>query len=107
MARLKNGWTATVELEGETVELSYRNPSNQELNKFLASRYETGKKGKVNDNSHEARCDFHDLLLTGVKNLEDSEGNPVTPERKDLIPANWKADIIFKKFESSDIDIKN
>jgi len=107
MARFKKGWNATVDVDGEAVELSFRNPSNQELSEFLASRWEPGKKGRVKDQSHEARCEFFDLLITGVKNLEDEEGNPVTPERKDVIPSNWKSDIVFKKFENSDIEIKN
>ncbi len=107
MARLSREREATVTVQGEEVKFYFREPSNKELNDFLSSRWTTGKKGKVDDRSHEARCEFFDKLLVRVENLEDPEGNPVTPERKELIPANWKADMVFKLFEDADIDVKN
>jgi hypothetical protein len=84
-----------------------RNPTNKELNDFLEERYELGRKGKVKDHSLQARICFYDLLLTGVENLEAPDGSPVTPDRKDLIPANWKGAVIFKEFEDIDVNEKN
>lgn len=107
MARLSREKMATVMLGDEEVKFYFREPSNKEMNDFLASRWDPGKKGKVTDNSHEARCAFFDKTLTKIENLEDADGAPVTPERKDLVPANWKADMIFKLFESAEIEVKN
>jgi hypothetical protein len=108
MARLKSEIVATVKVDGEDVGLKLRRPTNQELNNFLASRYETsGKGGRIRDNSLNARCELFDRLIVGVDNLEDSEGISITPERVEIIPANWKADVVFKCFEDSEIDIKN
>lgn len=105
--KLTKGFQAVVPLGGEEVTLSYREPTNEELNKFLSRRYIAGKGGGVRDTSLKARVEFHDKLLTGVDNLEDEDGAPVTVERADKIPVNWKNEIIFKQFEQTGIDIKN
>ena len=110
MAKLKNELTASVMLGDEKVLLSFRAPTNEELNDFMAKRHEVsaGKRNiKVRDNSLVARAEFFDKLLTKVENLEDSEGKPITPERKELIPSTWKNDIVFRLFEDTEIDTKN
>lgn len=107
MARLSRERQATVMIGDEEVRFFFREPSNRELDEFLASRWDTGKKGRVTDNSHEARCAFFDKLLVKIENLEDAEDNPITPERKEWIPSNWKADMVFRLFESVEIEVKN
>lgn len=107
MAKLSREKTATVMLGDEEVKFYFRDPSNKEMNDFLSSRWETGKKGKMADNSHEARCAFFDKLFTKVETLEDPEGNPVTPANKEVVPSNWKADMVFRLFESAEIEVKN
>lgn len=106
MARLRKEIKVTVKLNDEDVVLVLREPSNQELNEFLAKRYEI-KRNKLKDNCLSARVELFDLLLTGVQNLEDADGVPITSDRKDMIPATWKNDIIFKHCEDNEIDIKN
>lgn len=107
MARLTNEIRATKKLNGEDVVMLLRLPTNEEVNDFLVQRYEHRGGKKMKDISYQARTEFFDLLLVKVENLEDSEGVSVTPERKELIPAHWKAEIIFNCFENNEIDIKN
>ena len=97
---------ATVTVGEEEVEFSLREPTNEEQNKFLGKRYKM-KRNKMEDKSLDARVEFFDLLLTGVNNLEDADGKPITPERKDLIPNRWKDKVVFRLFEDDDIEIKN
>lgn len=91
----------------ESVTFALRHPTNQELNEFMADRYEVGRKGKMNDRSTEARCAFFDRLLTGVENLEDVDGAAIGPDRKELIPINWKSQVVYQVFEDVEIDEKN
>ncbi len=105
MARLPKERKATVMLQGEEVLFTFREPTNEELNDFLTSRFELKGKGPK-DTSVAARCDFFDLLLVKVENLEDEQGE-VTPERKDRIPSNWKQDMIMQLFEATEINVKN
>lgn len=92
----------------ETVNFILRKPTNKELNDFLAERFEVGRKGKMKDHSLQARVDFFDTLLVRVENLEGPDGTPITgPDRKEEIPPNWKAAVIFKEFEDIEISEKN
>jgi hypothetical protein len=99
--KLKNNFKVCVRVEGEGVPLTLRRPTTQELNEFLASRYDV--RGGLTDNSINARCEFFDLLLTGVEDLEDDSG-PITVDRKDEIPSNWKNQIIFQLFETVEVE---
>ena len=108
MARINKEFKGVVRYKDEEITFTLREPSNEELNTFLASRLEIGKrKDKVKDRTHEARCAFFDFLLVGVENLEDAEGVAITPQSKELIPANWKSAVIFERFETEEIEIKN
>lgn len=107
MAKLSTELSASVKVGGEEVLFTFRQPSNKELNEFLTKRYELRGAKRMSDNSLNARGQFFDLLLTGIKNLEDEKGDPITLERSELIPATWKNDIIFKLFEDNEIEIKN
>ncbi|MFH2073969.1 MAG: hypothetical protein ABIJ57_01290 [Pseudomonadota bacterium] len=92
----------------ETVTFILRQPTNKELNDFLAERYEVGRRGKMKDHSLQARIELFDLLLIAVENLEGTDGKPITgPDRKDEIPPNWKGAVIFKEFEDIEINEKN
>lgn len=107
MAKLVSERKVVVTIGGEEAWFSFREPTNQELNNFLAARLDASKKGRLKDKAVRARCDFFDLLLTGVGDLEAADGTPVTPENKDIIPVNIKADIIWELFENNDVEIKN
>lgn len=107
MAKLSNELKASVKVGGEDVLFAFRQPSNKELNEFLTKRYELKGSKRMSDNSLNARGQFFDLLLTGITNLEDGNGEPITPERSELVPATWKNDIIFKLFEDNEIEVKN
>ena len=97
-----------LEVGGEEVLFTLREPTNDELNKFLSGRFSMSMRGKqVNDKSVEARIKFFDLLLIKVENLEDAKGNPITVENKDEIPANWKNMVILEAFENTEVSIKN
>ena len=106
MAKLGNGWKAKVDLNGEKVTFDFREATNKEINEFKDARYQTKGK-KMNDKSHSAREDFFDKLCTGVHDLEDASDQPITLERISEVPAHWKHDIIFSKYEDNEIDIKN
>lgn len=106
MAKLTKEIKASLKLDDGEAVLTLRQPTNQELNEFMAERYSYSGK-KMRDNSYTARAEFFDLLLTKVENLEDSEGVPITAERKELIPAHWKSNVIILQFETTDIVIKN
>ena len=105
--KLQSEIKRTLTIGGESVTFTLRRPSNQELNTFLASRHEVGKRGSLKDTSNEARGALFDKLVTGISGLEDDAGAPIGPEQKDLIPANWKAAVIFSAFEDMEIDEKN
>lgn len=105
--QLKREWDAVIEQDGDKAVFHFRQPSNKELNDFLGARYSVGRRNRMNDNSLPARCEFFDRLLTGVDDLVDPDGQPITAERKDAIPVNWKGQIIFEKFESDEVDVKN
>jgi len=96
----------SIVVDGEEVIFTLRQPTNEELNKFLEGRY-TVVGRKVLDRSLKARCEFFDKILIDVENLEDEKGNPITADKKDLIPASWKNDVIFKTFEDNEVNIKN
>lgn len=98
--------TATLSVGDEEVEFIFREPSNEEQNKFIAKRYEV-KRNKMKDNSLAARVEFFDLLLTGVNNLVDDKEKPITPARKELIPNRWKDKLVFRLFEDDEVEVKN
>lgn len=105
--RLSDEHRIDLTIAGETVTFILRDPTNRELNDFLAARYSTSRKGRLRDRSNQARAEFFDTLLTGVENLEDSDGSPVTPDKRDRIPLNWKSAVIFTEFEDVEVDEKN
>jgi len=106
MIKLSSETKVSLLLQGdESVDFYFRKPTNKELNDFLDSRYEMGRRGKMKDNSIQARVDFFDLILTRVENLAGEDGMPITPDRKDEIPSNWKAAAIYKAFEDLDVGL--
>lgn len=96
----------SIVVDGEEVIFTLRQPSNEELNKFLESRY-TVVGRKVLDRSLKARCEFFDKIIEKIENLEDENGVAITVENKEKIPASWKNDVIFKTFEDTEVNIKN
>jgi len=104
--RLTNELKASVKQGNEETVFTLKRPSNKEMNDFLAERVQAGG-GRIKDCSYEARCDLFDKLLIGISGLEDEKGAPVTVEKKSMIPSNWKAGVVFRLFESDEIDIKN
>jgi site-specific recombinase XerC len=105
--KLQKELKAVIAVGEENVTFTLRQPSNKELNDFLAERYEVGKRNRMKDNSTPARIEFFDKLLTGVENLVDANDQTITPAQADQIPANWKNDVIFRLFENNEIDVKN
>lgn len=97
-----------VDVEDGSVTFELRRPTPVELNKFLDSRYDIDRrKGKMVDNSSEARCLFFDQLLVSVSDLEDENGQAIGPDRTAEIPSHWKIAIIQGEFEAVSIDAKN
>jgi hypothetical protein len=107
---LKIGSDITVDLKigEETATFTLRQPTNEELNKFLGARYTVGGRGKqVADHSTAARGDLFDVLVTKITGVEDGGGAPVEVNRKALIPLTWKERVIFQAFEDVEVDVKN
>lgn len=102
--QLQNEIRKSIGPDGDKATFTLRQPTNEELNEFLAARYQTSRHGRMRDNSIAARVAFFDTLLVGVENLTDCLGNPVTPETKQLIPTIWKTAIVFSEFENVEID---
>lgn len=98
MVTLSDEITQSIEVQGEKVTFTFRQPTKEELNKFMGSRYPVDRKNRPSDNSLKARVDFFDLLIIGIDNLADKTGT-IGPDRKDAVPANWKAAVIFQAFE--------
>jgi len=105
--KIQNELIGRVTVGEEEVVFTLRQPTNKELNKFLADRYEVGKKNKMRDHSLDARIGFFDLLLIKIENLVGSDDKPITPDQKDLIPLTWKAGVVFQLFEDQDISVEN
>lgn len=105
--KLTSEYRIELAVDKDTVVFVLRRPTNKELNDFLSDRYDVGRRGRLKDRSIEARAEFFDLLLTGIENLEDESGAPVGPEKKELIPTNWKSAVIFSAFEDIEISEKN
>jgi len=97
MVKLTQGTKAVVEVGDEEVTFTLREPSPQEINDFLSKRC-----GRLVS----SRVEFFDLLLISVENLENTDGTPITTEQKALIPATWKNDIIFRRFEDNEITLR-
>jgi hypothetical protein len=95
-----------VKVGGEEVLFTLRRPDNEELSSFMKSRF-IEKPGKVEDIGPAARVKFFDDLLQTVENFEDAAGKPIGPDRKELVPDNWKQQVIFSLFEAVQIDLKN
>lgn len=105
--KLTNEHRVALNFGDEQVVFTLRNPSNKELNDFMASRWDIKRRGKLKDNTIEARAALFDKLLTGVENLEDTAGVPIGPDRPGEIPENWKSSVIFQLFEEVEIEEKN
>lgn len=97
----------SITVGAEEVTFTFRQPSNAELNQFLNARYQMGRRARMQDNSIEERARFFDLLLVDIENLVDAEGAAVGPDRKDLVPLNWKSGLIFTLFEDAEVSEKN
>jgi hypothetical protein len=104
---MTEGINARITLEDGVAELYLREPTNEELSKFLRSRTSVGRKGRIDDRTIEERIKFFDLLFTGSRNLEDAEGNPIGKDDVDKIRISIKSMIIFESFEAPEVDIKN
>ena len=97
-----------IEVGGEEVLFTLREPSNAELNDFLSGRFSMSMRGKqISDKSVAARVEFFDLLLVNVSNLEDVDGAPITAAEKNKIPANWKNMVVLEAFENTTVSVKN
>lgn len=95
-------------VQDEEVLFTFREPTNTELNRFLADRFSMSGRGRqVRDKSVEARVEFFDLLIVKVENLEDDAGVPISPEQKEKIPSNWKNIAILEAFENTEVSVKN
>ena len=92
---------------GEDGIVTLREPTNAEWNNFTAKRYPFGRRGRMIDNSTEARVELFDKLILKIENLEDAQGL-ITIETKERMPARIKSSIIFNAFETEEVvDIKN
>ena len=87
---------------GEDGIITLREPTNAEWNNFAGRRYPISKKGKIIDNSMEARTELFDVLVLKIENIEDTRG-PITIETKERIPARIKSAVIFHAFEAEEI----
>lgn len=110
---------------GETVTFVCRQPSAQEVSKFLDTRFET-RRNKVRSRVYEARAVLIDKILVDIENAEfrDAEGavRPLNAQTqlseqdkaacsavmglqveswKDLIPLNWKASAAMRFEEAA------
>ncbi len=95
-----------LEVNGEEVLFTFRQPSNAELNRFLSGRFSM-KGRQMSDRSVQARVEFFDLLVEKIENVEDEAGAAVGVEQKDKIPANWKNAAILQAFEDTEAQVKN
>jgi len=82
--------------------LIIRRPSDKEMQRFLASRWER-KGSKVVDRTIDARREFVDALLEGCERIEieqaDGTYTDLTPNGngwKDSIPLNWKTSLAMR-----------
>lgn len=90
---------------GRKVTFEFRQPSETEINEFLAARYPTDRKHGMRDQSAKARAVFFDQLLIGI---EDTGSPAITLEQKGLINPVLKGSIIFGIFEDvPEVDEKN
>ncbi len=105
--KLRNEVKIGMDVAGEEVLFTFRNPSNAELNRFLSGRFSMRGR-QMSDRSVQARVEFFDLLITGIENVEGEDGKPITAEQADKIPTNWKNAVILEAFENTtEISVKN
>lgn len=107
MAKLKVGSTtrtATVLIGGEEAVFVFRKPTIEELQELQSAQVVViGKKAL--DCSLVARSEFFDRLILEIRDLEDEDGQPITADRKDVVPGEMKADIVFNLFERRDYTV--
>jgi hypothetical protein len=105
--KLKQELKAVLKQDDESVTFTVRQPSIKEMNDFMAERYPMGRKGRMKDDSALARAKLFDTIITDIENLEDAQGAPIKPDRKELVPINWKGSVIFQLFEDHEVTEKN
>jgi hypothetical protein len=108
MAKLPNGARAKLTLSTGDAYVTLREPTNEEMNEYQASKFNGPDKATPAEAMmHLKRVmgEFFDKLVTGFEDLEDSEGQPVTVERKDEFPLHLKAEIIFQRFDRTPVEI--
>lgn len=101
MAKLPNGARVRLPLSTGDAFIILREPTNEEMNAYQAEKFNVSDNagpGDVMMHTKRAQGKFFDLLLTEIEDLEDDQG-PVTVERKDVIPLNYKAEIVFRRFD--------
>lgn len=106
MVKLGSEVKVGLEVNGEQVLITFRQPTNAEINRFLSNRF-TMRGRQMNDRSVQARVEFFDLLVTRIENVEDEHGQAVGAEQTEKIPANWKNAAILQAFEDTEANIKN
>lgn len=100
------------EVEGEPCYVSVKVPEDTTLKAFLNNRFDTGKRGKLKDNSVEAAEKFVEKILHSTENIEDvnEQGDVVPmdsmPNWKKDIPLNWKL-AIAAHFMEAETDLVN
>lgn len=107
MARIPKNRIVIITLPSGEARITLREPTIEELNAYQAERLDLRPGSAPADRltqAKKAQAQFFDLLITSVENLEDDQG-PVTPERKDVIPASWKHDAVLQQFDLSPVSV--
>jgi len=109
MAKIPNGAKFIIDLPGDPT-LTLREPTIEEMNHYHGRRLEVPANATKEQAAlvyQVAQIELFDLLLTEVTGLEDDKDQPIGVDRKHLIPAVWKTQAIFQRFDSSPVMLKN
>lgn len=107
MAMIPRGARVKVSLPTGTAHITLREPSNEELNDYQSKKFDVPDKATPAETMlhvQRAQAAFFDLLIENVEDLEDEHG-PVTAKRADAIPAAWKSEIVFRRFDRTPIEL--
>ncbi|HAR46980.1 MAG TPA: hypothetical protein DCS05_12695 [Nitrospiraceae bacterium] len=110
MAKIPSGTTVSISLPDGTASMKLREPGIEELNIYQAEKFnvpETATPAEGMAHVKAVQAAFFDKLLVSVEGLEGADDKPITLENKHLIPADWKSEAIFRRFDRTPVSIKN
>lgn len=89
--------------------ITLRRATNEEQNRFEAARFgapDNATPAEAMGHAKNAICDFFDLLVVKIEDLEDDQG-PITLDRLDAIPQDQKVEVMFRRWTPSAVEEKN